>query len=549
MTERSQAGIPRRIWRLLSPAERKRAAAAAVTVFAGVLLDFAGIASLLPVLYYLLDDGGNGRAVLLFSLLALAVIVLKCIAGTALNRYENHFLLGLYRRLSLSLFSSYYGRGLLYIRNRGIQKLCYEINSSCYSFSQGLLAPMLRIAGDGLLLLAVLTALLLYSPVMAAVLTAAFLPSIVVYILFIRKRVRDFGEKEWEAKRRQWSVTGDALGGYAEVEVNGASALFVKEFVRGLDEISGSRMRMNMLVRIPQFLSEFSAVAGLALMAMLSSGEVRVVVGVFAVAALRLLPAMRSVMTGWTQVRNASCCLDVLEEGLEENGDGPAGPVSGLLGLTFMNELRLKDVSFAYPDGEKVLSGFSLTVHKGEYAGIRGVSGVGKSTLFNLLLGFLAPDSGQVLVDGVPLGPDNRAAWQRKVGYVPQQVYIFNGTLADNIALGDSAPDRGRIRTLIETVGLDGWAQGLDRGVDTALGEQGGRLSGGQRQRIGIARALYREVEVLLLDEATSALDNDSEREVNEAVARLRQRRPGLTVISIAHRDSTLAYCDRIIEM
>lgn len=101
MTERSQAGIPRRIWRLLSPAERKRAAAAAATVFAGVLLDFAGIASLLPVLYYLLDDGGNGRAVLLFSLLALAVIVLKCIAGTALNRYENHFLLGLYRRLSL----------------------------------------------------------------------------------------------------------------------------------------------------------------------------------------------------------------------------------------------------------------------------------------------------------------------------------------------------------------------------------------------------------------------------------------------------------------
>lgn len=546
MTERSQAGIPRRIWRLLSPAERKRAAAAAATVFAGVLLDFAGIASLLPVLYYLLDDGGNGRAVLLFSLLSLAVIVLKCIAGTALNRYENHFLLGLYRRLSLSLFSSYYGRGLLYIRNRGIQKLCYEINSSCYSFSQGLLAPMLRIAGDGLLLLAVLTALLLYSPVMAAVLIAAFLPSIVVYILFIRKRVRDFGEKEWEAKRRQWSVTGDALGGYAEVEVNGASALFVKEFERGLDEISGSRMRMNMLVRIPQFLSELSAVAGLALMAMLSSGEVRVVVGVFAVAALRLLPAMRSVMTGWTQVRNASCCLDVLEDGLEENEDGPA---SGLSELTFRKELCLKDVSFAYPDGERVLSGFNFVVRKGECAGIKGVSGVGKSTLFNLLLGFLTPDSGQVLVDGVPLGPDNREAWRSNVGYVPQQVFIFNGSLADNIALGNPAPDRGRIGALIETVGLDGWVKGLDHGVDTALGEQGGCLSGGQRQRIGIARALYREVEVLLLDEATSSLDNESEREVNEAVLRLRQLRPGLTVISIAHRDSTLVYCDRIIKM
>lgn len=539
-----------RIWRILSPAERKRAAAVSVTVFLGVILDFAGIASLLPVLYFFLEGGDNGRAAVMFCLLALSVISLKCVAGTALSRSQNTFLLSVYRRLSLAMFSSYYRRGLLFIRSRGMQRLCYEINSSSYSFSQGLLAPLLRMAGDGLLLLAVLLALLIYSPVMAAVLSAAFIPSILVYSLFIRKKVRALGEQEWEAKHRQWSVTGDALGGYAEVVVNGALGQFVEEFGQGLEAISDSRIRMNMMVRIPQFLSEFSAVAGLALMALMSTGDVRVVVGVFAVAALRLLPAMRSVMTGWTQVRNASCCLDALEDGMNEKTACPAAGVQEAPGLAFRNELRFEDVGFAYPDGAKVLARFSCSVYRGEYVGIKGVSGAGKSTLFNLMLGFLIPDSGRVLIDGVPLGPENVETWRRMTGYVPQDVYIFNGTLWDNIALGDSAPDRNRIMALIEAVGLGGWVEGLADGLETSLGGQGGMLSGGQRQRIGIARALYRgAVEILLLDEATSALDNDSERGVNEAIARLRRNRPGLTVISVAHRDSTLAYCDRIIEM
>lgn len=542
-------GLAGRIWHILSPAERKKAAIAAVTVFLNVILDFAGIASLLPVLYFLLDDRDDNHAVILFCLLALAVIVLKCIVGTALARYQNSFLLAIYRHLSLSMFSSVYRRGLMFIRSRGIRQLCCDINSACFSFSQGLLAPVLRIAGDGLLLLAVLSALLIYSPVMAAVLISAFLPPVILYTLYIRDKVTAFGEQEWEARRRQWSVTGDALGGYAEVEVNGAADLFVKEFRKGLDAISESRSRMNLLVRIPLFLSEFSAVAGLALTVFFSDGDVKVVIGIFAVAALRLLPAIRSVMTGWTQVRNSSYCLEVIENGLEDCMPDTSDRDLESVGLTFGNEIRFEDISYAYPDGESVLSGFNAVINKGEYVGIKGISGAGKSTLFNILLGFLTPVHGQVLIDGVPLGTWNRESWQDIVGYVPQHVFIFSGTISDNIALGDPSPDRDRIKSLIETVGLDIWMKGLEYGMDTCLGEQGGRLSGGQRQRIGIARALYRNVDVLLLDEATSALDNDAEREVNESILRMRQDRPGLTVISIAHRDSSLACCDRIIKI
>ena len=176
-----------------------------------------------------------------------------------------------------------------------------------------------------------------------------------------------------------------------------------------------------------------------------------------------------------------------------------------------------------------MLDNFNCRIRKGEHVGFRGASGAGKSTLFNLLAGLLEPDSGEIRIDGVLLNGMTRASWMRRLGYVPQEVFIFNGTLAENIALGYGTIDYGR------------------DGMDTLLGEAGGRLSGGQRQRIGIARALYKQAEVLLLDEATSALDNVTEREVNETLCQLKERYKGLTILSIAHRESSLAYCKRII--
>ncbi len=533
---------------LLTPTERKKAGMAVAGVFAETLLEFAGIASLLPVLYYLLDDGGNRRAAVLFGLFAFAVLAVKWAAGTALARRRNRFLLDIYRRVSLTLFTTYYRRGLLFIRERGTRRLGYEVNNACLAFSQGVLAPLLRMTGDGLLLLLAVLALLCWSPTLAGVLAVSFFPAALAYIAFIRKRVQDCGQREHEARRRQWDVTADAFAGYAELEVNDAAGKPLHSFGEGLDEVSRSRLELNMLGRLPGFISELSAVAGLVLVALSGSGgEVKVALGVFAVAAFRLLPALRSVMTGWTQVKNASFCLDVLEEGLCPDVGKPSEDADGGLPVRFTRDICFAHVSFRYPEGGQVLTDFCCTVRKGEYVGIRGASGAGKSTLFNLLLGFLTPDRGEVRVDGVPLSATQAASWRAQTGYVPQQVYIFNGTLAENIALGDPHPDRERVIRLLDELGMKGWLDRQPKGPDTMLGEQGEKLSGGQRQRIGMARALYRDTSLLLLDEATSALDNESEQEVQAAIARLREIRPGLTILSVAHRESSLKHCGRII--
>ena len=270
-------------------------------------------------------------------------------------------------------------------------------------------------------------------------------------------------------------------------------------------------------------------------------------VGVFAVAAFRLLPAFRSLLGGWTQIQNASCCLDVIEEGLKE--DFPAEDEAGTCEISFENEIVMDGLSYAYPGDDLILENFSCHISKGEYVGFCGTSGVGKSTLFNMIVGFIEPESGEIRIDGVLLTGRTRASWMKQIGYVPQEVFIFNGSLAENIALGCEEIDYRRIDAILEKLSLSRLVKAMPEGVDTVLSEAGTKLSGGEKQRIGIARALYKNASVLLLDEATSALDNETEKEINALLQQLKESGEGLTILSIAHRESSLGFCDRIIKI
>ena len=300
-------------------------------------------------------------------------------------------------------------------------------------------------------------------------------------------------------------------------------------------------MKLDTILGLPLFLSELSVIIGLGLLVAFGEGDVKMVVGVFAIAAFRLLPALRTLLTGWTQIQNTAYCLNTIEEGLSR----PVEAVSTYSEeMPFEKEITVKELAYAYPGSGAVLEKFNCRICKGEHVGFKGSSGVGKSTLFNLLAGLLEPNSGEIWIDGILLNGTTRSSWMKRLGYVPQEVFIFNGTLAENIALGRKKIDYDRVKEILEQVSLSRWAEALPDGIHTLLGEAGGRLSGGQRQRIGIARALYKRVEVLLLDEATSALDNVTEKEINETLCQLKEKYKGLTILSIAHRESSLTYCE-----
>ena len=535
------------IYHLLLPSERRMGMRVIMAVFFSALLNFAGLAALIPVLLFLIEEKEEKGEALLFCLLAVGFILFKNVLVMGLSRFQNYFLLSLYKRLSFSLFSSYYHRGILFISRLGSTRLGYEVNYVCYAFSMSLLSPLLNMTADVLLILLVTAVLLVYAPMTVLMLYLAFFPFMLMYIFGIKRRIRYYGKKELLARREQTRIVTEAYKGYAELEVNHAFPSLQHSFLKGLDTISFCRLKLETVYHLPICLSELSVVIGLTLLALSGTGNVKALVGIFAVGAFRLLPALRESLSAWTQIQNSVFCLRIIKAGMEDLfSTFEEKPTAG---LSFEKEIAISNLSYTYPEGKRVLKEFDCTIRKGEYIGIRGSSGIGKSTLFNLLLGFLKPDGGEIRIDGVLLSAENRKLWHRRIGYVPQGVFILDGTLAENVALGCCDISKEKVKRILRQVRLDEWVDELPLGIDTLLGESGARLSGGQKQRVGIARALYKEADILLLDEATSALDTATECEINEMICGLRNDYRGLTVLSIAHRESSLAFCNRIITL
>jgi ABC-type multidrug transport system fused ATPase/permease subunit len=533
----------RRILDLLEPEEKRKGVKVTGSIFIVALLDFVGLASLLPVLYYLLEGGESKMAALYFSMLAIGVILFKSLVSAILSRYQSKYLLGIYKRLSFRLYSNYYSNGLLFIREKGYSTLGHSVNFMCYTFSERILSPLMRMAGELLLVILVTAALLIYDWRTMAVLYLCFVPFMLLYVTFVRKKVKQYGEQEFKAKREQSKIVNDTFRGYTELEINDAFPALQESFLNGVDEVSRNRINMETVQMFPRFLSELAVIIGMVIMVLLGGENARMLVGIFAVSAFRLMPALRYLLAGYTQIQNALPSLEIIEQGVIKNNN--VNLQSNVVSL--YNSLEIRSIKFSY--GDKIIDLGSHKIEKGEYIGFCGYSGVGKTTLFNLILGFLKPLEGEILIDGIPLTSENRKSWLKQIGYVPQEVFIFNGTIAENIALGYKDVDFEKVNKVLEMVSLLDWVAELPDGVKSSLGEGGGKLSGGQKQRIGIARALYKGASVLLLDEATSSLDNNTEREINEMLQELKKEIPDLTILSIAHRESTLTYCNRIINL
>lgn len=535
----------KKIYYLLEPADRKKCAGLAVVVLLTSVLNFAGLAAMFPLLKRVLDKNSGGGDTLWLLLAVVVFIILKNLAVMGLNRIQTNFLLRQYRHFSYQLFCRYYQRGLLFIRGRGAVQLANDVNSLCLTFSTSVLQSILVMVGEGILVVMVTSALFVLSPVAALFLLVVCMPLVGFYILVVRPRARRYGTADYLAHRKQARLVVETFRGYAELEVNNAFENQLDNFSGGIDTVNSCRRKMNMIREIPSLLSEVAIILGLVMLVMVRGTDHLLVGGAFAMAAFRLMPSLRTILGGWTSLQQASHSVDMLYTEMNT----PEREVPAREPLTFNRCLKAQDVTFAYPDGQTVLQHFSCSIAKGECVGVQGASGAGKSTLFNILLGFFPPQQGRVMVDDRELTAANVKSWHALVGYVPQDIFILKGSLAENVAFGEKTIDRERVLQVLEQVQLKPWLETLSNGLDTQLGEAGSRLSGGQKQRIGIARALYKRASVLFFDEATSALDNATEQEINHTLKTLSQTQQELTMVIIAHRTASLAFCNRIINV
>lgn len=549
---------------------RRRGVWVAWTLFLRAVLNMVGLAMLLPILAVALDPAaltGEGvmgriyqtigfRSVEQFAWCTAAVIILiialKCLLNFLLARIERRYIYDLYTTLSRRLYMLYHQRGLHYLKGQNSAVLARNVNVVCLSFTAGVLKPAAAIASEAMLLLLLFTALALYAPTAALLTVGVFLPASWGYYRFVRGRINRYGEQENRAQREKARIVAETFRGFTDIELNDAFPMMLRRFDRAMKEVVETRSREADIGLLPSIVTELGLAVGVALLAALSVGmgeeNSRLIFGVFAVAALRLMPSVRGLMSGWTTIRYNRYAIDILNEAADEEpqpiSDEPVTP------LPFEQQITLRDLSFRFPDSDEWLfRDLSLSIRKGERIGFRGSSGAGKTTLFNLLLGFYTPTEGSIEIDGVPLTAANRRRWQQRVGYVSQSLFLVDGSFAENVALGIPADaiDRQRVEEVLQAAQLGEFVRTLPQGIDTPVGECGCRLSGGQRQRIGIARALYRKADILLFDEATSALDNQTEQEINLSIDRLAAANSALTLLIIAHRESSLASCERII--
>ena len=543
-----------------------------VTIFIRALLNFLGLAALLPVLYLILDSqsiqsnsllsgaynyfGFTSEMSFVVAVAASVVgfIAIKCGINLLLYRFERDYIYSLYRYLSRNLYIDYFNRGLSFIKASNSAVLSRNVNVVCYTFVSGVLRPMAVLLSEAILFVLLFGSIALYSPLAALLTVAIFIPAVWLYFALIKDRVNNYGNIENEAHRRKFRDTVETYRGYADIEINNAFSSMLRQFDDNTDTMVSVGAKNATISTLPQLFTEIGLAAGMALMVVLcvglDSGSLKILFGVFAVAALRLMPSVRAIMGAWTSLRYNRFAIDIIASAdISEQVD-----VENVVSeqLDFTRSIEVENLGFKFEDSQSPLfTDLNFTIRKGEKIGINGRSGAGKTTLFNLLLGFYLPTEGQILIDGQPLTADNRRMWQNSIGYVSQSVFLTDSTILANIALGCKAEDidMERVVKAVEAASLSEFVAMLPNGLDTRIGECGALLSGGQRQRIGIARALYKGAQVLFFDEATSSLDNQTEQSINEAIVELARNNEALTIVVIAHRESSLGYCDRVITL
>ncbi|MDR2718085.1 MAG: ABC transporter ATP-binding protein/permease [Treponema sp.] len=380
---------------------------------------------------------------------------------------------------------------------------------------------------------------------MTIIITGILLIFVIIILSYLAKVNAIQGKISFTSGRNMNRALKESLGNLKYVKLKGNEDEILKTYNNALEKNSKSEMVTYVMGAMPKSILEslgFSfliAVVVFIVWLYKDASMVIPIISMYALALYRILPSIHrmlleinGILFSEETIKNV---YDSLSQPVEEEGFDP---------VNFISAIRLENICFNYMTGGEVISGVSLEIRKGEKIAITGESGGGKSTLVDIITGIHKPVLGKVYIDDTLIADDNIRSWRKKIGYIPQSIYLFDGTVAENVSFG-STPDDEKIITALKKANIWDFLSHKD-GIHTKVGDGGIQLSGGQQQRIGIARALYDDPEVLVLDEATSALDNETEQKIMDEIYSVSANK---TLIVIAHRLTTVERCDRIIRI
>lgn len=474
-------------------------------------------------------------------------------------------------RLVSRLMRAYFEAPYTFHLNRSSSIIIQNIVEETRAFSNGVLIPLLTSISN-ILVIAALIVLLAVTNLITLVVTLGSLIPLILLFNYFQDPIKRWGKQASQANEEIIRIIHHGLGGIKETRVIGCEEYFEAQIGTQAQKFVNAQAAFFKFKLSPRIIVETFFViflVGFTSIYLMIGKDVTTLtstLSVLALAAIRLIPATSNLSTAFGAVRKTSYAVDKLFSDLKtlETGQTKASgkalssqESSYLLEnrsrlaerkFTFEEDIYLDSVEYSYPSVEKpALEGVSIRIMKGESIALIGKSGAGKTTLVDVLLGLLVPQKGDISIDGVSVYQDIRSL-QNLIGYIPQSIFLIDDTLRHNIAFGvpEHLIDENRLAWAIQNAQLGRFVAELPDGLNTVVGERGVRFSGGQRQRVGIARALYHERDILVLDEATAALDNETESLITEAIESLSGKK---TMITIAHRLTTVKNCDRIYVM
>ena len=539
-----------------------------INSFLMIGLDLLGVGLLLPLLIMILGEnnitenpylryffelsGFENASSFIWCILIIVICIalVRLLLSTFLSYKQTRMLFDISQYLSLKLYRIYYNNGFLFVKKNNSHKLINRIEGIAAYLIMGYFIPFVTLISELVVTIIVMGGLMFYDIKIFGLVVITFAPVSILYYRTTQKKIRQYGKKLFELLPKKRQLLQQTFVGYGDMALSGMFDESENEYEAHLKEQGLLVSRKNMLQGSLQRVLEFTVVCAVVLLVgaalLMSISSLSIIVGLFAIAIYRVMPGVVKSTNAIFAMRSNAFALEVLDE-IKENEEKETEPIIKEP-ISFEERIDVNEISFGYEEGKTILDEVSLQINKGDFIGIKGESGSGKSTLFYLLLGFIDPWKGNILIDGKCLTPKNREAWRRKIGYVSQQLFMINSTLIDNIVMGAEV-DMERVNRVLQLSSLSSFVSTQPDGIHMQVGEGGSKLSGGQRQRLGIARALYRNVDLLLFDEATSSLDEDTQLAINEALLHLKSHCPTLTIVVISHRPEALVSCNRIVDI
>ena len=560
-----------RIFSIFTPHELRYCAFLVVVMLLGAVLEAVGIGAILPLISlmgqpdfltrhadiaaYAERVGITTHTGLIMGLAGLLIVlyILKNLYLAWQLRLQIDFSLSNQIHFSKELMANYLAKPYLFHLNHNTAVLLRNVNSSGVVIFSNILIPTFQLLTEIVTALTIWLVLIAADPFTAIIVAGVMGGMIYVLLRSFRRSMEKTGQIQNAFAARYVRSVNQGLGAIKETKIMRKEEYFLREFEENYEQYGAANRRYLFLSQLPRMIIETLVVCALLLLIIgkLAVGyvpsEIVPLLGVLALAAFRLMPSANRIVNLSNGIKFQLPLFDELYRELIaiksrkyhhrklKIADVPPP-------LSFTKEIHVEHLGFSYPAGEEVLTDVNFSVPKGSFVGIVGASGAGKTTFVDILLGLFLPTRGKITVDGVDIRRELRA-WQANIAYVPQSIYLIDATIRENVALGE-APDEiddARVHKALAMAELDAFVNAQPKGIETMVGERGVKLSGGQRQRIGIARALYQRPAVLVLDEATSALDNETERGITDTILKLKGR---ITILSIAHRISTLTECD-----